>query len=474
MSPEQAGSGGEDIDTRTDVYSLGVVLYELLVGVLPLNPGKREEDALRPSARLRTLGDRTSITAQNRGADGPALARQLRGDVDAIALKALEKDRSRRYATPSELAADIGRYFGHEPVLARRAGAGYRVRKYIRRHRVGVAVAATAAVLLLSAAVAQTLALRRVTRERDRADRIAAFTTGMFKVSDPSATRGNTITAREILDKASKEIGAGLSKDPVLQAQMMHFMAHVYANLGLYSQAVSLLTRAVDIRRRVLGPENPDTLSSMSRQAKMLSAQSRHAEAEKLLRETLDTQRRVLGPDHPDTLVSMTGLAIVLRHEGRFAEGEKLQREALDTQRRVLGPEHSDTLLSMNNLANLLWYQRRYAEAEKLHRETLDIRRRLFGPEDMETLHSIGNLAIVLDAEGPHAEAEKLEREALGIQHRVLAPGHRDIIQSINNMAVDLAGQARYAEAGMFEREMLEIKRDSPGAGASGHTGVDG
>jgi eukaryotic-like serine/threonine-protein kinase len=352
--------------------------------------------------------------------------------VDAIALKALEKDRSRRYATPSELAADIGRYFGHEPVLARRAGAGYRVRKYIRRHRVGVAVAATAAVLLLSAAVAQTLALRRVTRERDRADRIAAFTTGMFKVSDPSATRGNTITAREILDKASKEIGAGLSKDPVLQAQMMHFMADVYANLGLYSQTQSLLTRAVDIRRRVLGPENPDTLSSMSRLARMLSAQSRHAEAEKLL------------------------------------------REALDTQRRVLGPEHSDTLLSMNNLANLLWYQRRYAEAEKLHRETLDIRRRLFGPEDMETLHSIGNLAIVLDAEGRHAEAEKLEREALGIQHRVLAPGHRDIIQSINNMAVDLAGQARYAEAGMFEREMLEIKRDSPGAGASGHTGVDG
>jgi serine/threonine protein kinase len=146
MSPEQADSAGVYVDTRTDVYSLGVVLYELLVGVLPLNPGKREEDALRPSARLRTLGDRTGITAQNRGADGPALARQLRGDVDAIALKALEKDRSRRYATPSELAADIGRYFGHEPVLARRTGAGYRVRKYIRRHRVGVAVAATAAV----------------------------------------------------------------------------------------------------------------------------------------------------------------------------------------------------------------------------------------------------------------------------------------------------------------------------------------
>src|ERR1039457_4718816 len=171
MSPEQADSAGVDVDTRTDVYSLGVVLYELLVGVLPLDlsgtpPDQalrrlREEDVPRPSTKLRTLGDRTGITARNRSADGPTLARQLRGDVDAIALKALEKDRSRRYATPSEFAADIGRYLRHEPVLARRAGAGYRARKYIRRHRLGAAVAATAAGLLLSAAGGQHFALRR-------------------------------------------------------------------------------------------------------------------------------------------------------------------------------------------------------------------------------------------------------------------------------------------------------------------------
>ena len=333
MSPEQADSAGVDVDTRTDVYSLGVVLYELLVGVLPLDLRAmpldqvlrtlREEDVPRPSAKLRTLGGQTGITAQNRGADAATLARQLRGDVDGIALRALEKDRSRRYPTPSELAADIRRYLRHEPVLARPAGAGYRARKYIRRHRLGVAFAATAVVLLISVAVAPLFALRRITRERDRADRIATFMTGMFKVSDPSIARGNSITAREILDKASKEIDTGLSKDPELQAQMMQTMGDVYGSLGLHSQALPLLTRAVEIRRHMLGPQHPETLTSMSSLGRSLMEQGHYAEAEKSQRKALDIRRRVLGPEHPDTLKSMHDLANLLYYEGRFVEAEK-------------------------------------------------------------------------------------------------------------------------------------------------------
>jgi len=469
MSPEQADSAGVDVDTRTDVYSLGVVLYELLVGVLPLDFGKtppdqalrrlREEDVPRPSARLRTLGEQTGITARNRGADGPTLARHLRGDGDAIALKALEKDRSRRYATPSELAADIGRYLGNEPVLARRAGAGYRARKYIRRHRLGVAVAATAAVLLLSAAVAQTLALRRVRRERDRADRIAAFMTGMFKVSNPSAARGNSITAREILDKASKEIDTGLSKDPEMQAQMMQTMGEVYDSLGLYSQAQSLFTRAADIRRRVLGPRNPDTLTSMSSLGWNLSEQGPLAEAEKLLRETVDNQRRVLGREHPDTLRSMHRLAVVFYFEGRYAETEKLDREVLDIARRVLGPEHPSTLSSMYNLAVVLNDEGRHAEAEKLEREALDIRRRVLGPEHPGTLISMVGLAMTLISQGRYAEAEKLDREILEIRRRVLGPEHPHTLGSMDELARALSYQGRYAEAEKLLRETREIQR---------------
>src|SRR6202022_3743837 len=186
------------------------------------------------------------------------------GDLDCITIKALEKARARRSGTPSELAADITRYLRNEPVVARPASRGYRLRKYVRRHRVVVATAGALAILLVGFAVMQAVQLRRVTRERDRANRITDFMTNMFKVSDPSEARGNSITAREVLDKGSKDIETGLAKDPELQAQMMDVMGTVYHNLTLYSRAQPLLERAVDIRVRVLGRQHPDTLMSIA------------------------------------------------------------------------------------------------------------------------------------------------------------------------------------------------------------------
>jgi serine/threonine protein kinase/Tfp pilus assembly protein PilF len=476
MSPEQAESAGEDIDTRTDVYALGVVLYELLVGELPFDVRKlavdevrrrlREQDAPRPSTKVRTLGAQSATIAHKRGTDPPTLTRQLRGDPDAIALKALEKDRARRYATPAELAADIGRSLRDEPVLAHSASAAYRTRKYIRRHRIGVAVAAAVAVLLVSVAVAQAFEVRRITRERDRAtrerdraDRITTFMTDMFKVSDPSAARGNSITAREILDKASKEIDPGLSKDPELQTQMMDVMGDVYQKLGLYAQAQSLVTRAVDIRRRVLGPVHPDTLKSMNNLGVVLTLEGHYAEAENLLRETLDVDRRVMGLEQPDTLRSMKSLAVVLYYEGRFAEAEKLHRETLEIRRRVLGPEHPDTLSSMSSLANVVDDQGRHTEAEKLDRETLEIRRRVLGPDHQDTLGSMSDLAVRLNAQGRSAEAEKLWRATLEIQRRVLGPEHPDTLATINNLAVVLDNEGHHTEAEKLFAETLEIRR---------------
>jgi len=479
MSPEQSDPVVRDIDTRVDVYSLGVVLYELLTGSLPIDLKQlrnqplyevvrqlREHDAPRPSTRVQAEKRSGTAAAEMRGTGSKHLARLLRGDLDWIAMKAIEKERERRYGTPSELAADVGRHLRHEPVLARPASAGYWLRTYVRRHRVAVAVVAGLVLLLAGFSVVQGLQLRRITqerdratRERDRATRITDFMTGMFKVSDPSQARGNNVTAREILDKASTEIDPGLSKDPELQAQMMFTMGNVYEKLGLYSQSQSLLTRALEIQRRVLGPEHPSTLGTMQSLSDIYLHQGRYAEAETMLRDTLDTRRRILGPDHPDTLKSMNDLGLVLTAEGRFADAEKVLRDTLEIKTRVLGREDSTTLNSMENLGNVFEATGHHADAERLYREALDIRRRVQGPDAPDTLQAMNNLGNILDNEGHHVEAEKLLRDALEIETRILGPEHPVTLMSMHNLGDILFEEGRYADAEEMMRDTLNVSR---------------
>lgn len=473
-SPEQIR--GETITTASDIYSLGVLLYRLLCGRRPYRQTANswldivrqvcDEEVERPSTALcradhsEDAGEILSVVAISdaRKTRPEDLRRRLLGDLDNIVLKALRKEPRERYSSAEQLSTDIGNHLRHVPVLAAAGGSAYRLRKYLRRHRFGVATAACLVTLLAAFAVLQTVQLHRITRERDRANRITDFMMKMFKVSDPSEARGNSVTAREILDKAATDIGKGLAADPALQAKMMYVMGQVYDGLGLYSTAGQLLQSAYDEQQRSLGPDDADTLRTARTLGWNLERRGHDREAGQLQDKTLQASRRVFGKDNIETLIVTNDLIWTLQGEGQYAQAEQLGREALALERRALGAENPVTLQVMSNLGWILTHQHEYAEAEKLLQDTVDIRRRILGADNPETLSAMNNLGITLRHEKRLAEAEQLYREMLGISRRVMGPEHPFTMRAMNNLANVVGDEKRYGEKETLHRQILEVR----------------
>jgi eukaryotic-like serine/threonine-protein kinase len=462
-SPEQAR--GEAVTTLSDVYSLGVLLYELLTsrrphrfdGVAPeeIDRRLREEEPLRPSAAV---------------APGPA-RKLLAGDLDTIVLKALHKEPARRYPSAQGLADDLDRFLSGRPVLARPDTLRYRAAKLVRRRPGTMAAGAAVAALVVGFALTMTVQAARLARERNKAReaeqharQVAGFLTEIFGVSDPAASRGHAVTAREVLDAGARRIRSQLQDQPLVKAALLQTMGNVYRNLGLPREGLPLIDESLELRRRALGEESPETATSLNDAAEVRRELSDYAAAEPLHRRALDLRLRLLGPNHEAVGESLNNLGLTLQGNDHLAEAEDLYRRALAVRRRALGERHPDVAVTLSNLGQVVNARGDLEEAERLKREVLRLRRDVLGPDHPHTLNSMHTLATTLSMRVKRKEAEPLFRETLALRLRVLGADHPDTTTTLNNLAFLLQDEGRLPEAEDLYRRGLEVRRRVLGA----------
>ncbi len=487
MSPEQANSGGEDIDTRTDVYSLGVILYELLVGEPPLELKKAahhelvrkllDDDAPKPSTKLRTLGDRSTQSARNRRTDLAVLTKQIRGDLDCIALKTLEKDRSRRYGSPSELAADIGRYLGNEPVLAAPPSPVYRLRKFAARNRTLLTtLCAAAAILLLATAMSLWQAVRASKAEsaaklqRARADTEAATAkavndflqddllsqAGTDSQGGPDVKPDPDVKVRTLIDRAAAKVGQKFAGKPMIESSLRATLANTYSSLGLFPQADRQIRDAYNLSRRSLGVEAPHTLDLQSNLAEIEADEGDYADATRENSALYETERRLYGQADPRTIVAMQSLAVTYIYAGQYARAEPLLVNALKTQSKSLGYDKLDTLNTSDSLATLYMDEGRYNDAAKLLDKGLESYKRVFGPDHPYTQREMHGLARVSLLQGNYAKADQLESAVLANNTRLLGPEHSHTLSTASMLAQIYLAEGKLAQAESLMKKTLQ------------------
>jgi serine/threonine-protein kinase len=505
-SPEQVR--GDAVTTSTDVYSLGMILYELLVGRRPYEFATRnfvdiyrvvtEEQPSRPSTVVTNVLE----------AGTDRVSRQLRGDLDNIMLMALRKEPQRRYSSVEAFSEDIRRYLQGYPVHARQPTFRYRSAKYVGRHKLAVTAAAAVFVLLSGFSVLLALQNRRIAEQRNAAQRaeekalqVTDFLVDLFETNDPAQSRGEALTAREILDRGAQKLQREFQGSPELKATLLNKVGTLYQKLASYDRAEALLREALAARRAQHGGADLATAESLHDLAVVLFSKADYEEAERMLRETLAIRRALLGDVHPDVARSsgvlagvhmqkgqldeaerrfrealaiwkrlgtededvasgLSGLALVLGRKGDSQQEEALFREALAMNRRVLGSEHTEVAAGLNNLASMLWEQGRLEDAEKLQREALALDRKLLGNEHPDVAIDLGNLGTLLRDQGHLDEAEKLQREALRIRRERLGDEHPDVAFSHAGLAEVLLSKGQAPAAIELAQRALAFPED--------------
>jgi eukaryotic-like serine/threonine-protein kinase len=454
MSPEQVLGDPLEVDIRTDVYALGLILYQLLSGRLPYDVNQRQ------------LPEAVQTIREQEPPDLRMIDRSYRGDIETIVRKALEKDKRRRYASAADLGADIQRYLADEPIAARPPSTSYQLQKFARRRR-GLMAGVVAVFLVLVAGVAAATSMAVKARQAEgearavndflRNDLLAQA--GASAQAGPNAKPDPHLEVRTALDRAAARIPGKFDKQPLVEGSIWQTIAEAYYDLGLYPQSDRQFERAIELRQRVLGEDNRDTLESMAWLAGSLLKEGKYAEAQPIAVRVLDIRRRVFGENDADTLASMHTLGNVYMLLGRYGEAAPLLSRSAEGRRKTSGEGDLQRLTTLNDLAVVYYRQGDQARTLAILSDLFEAERRFLGEENPYSLVTMNNLAILYRNLGNYAKAEEMTTKVLNVRRHVLGDAHSDTLNSLNTLAVLYASQGKYGLAEPLFLKALEGRK---------------
>ncbi|MGH7560897.1 MAG: tetratricopeptide repeat protein [Gemmatimonadales bacterium] len=457
-SPEQIR--GDQISTATDVYALGVVLYELLTGTRPFRSEDRsiteavrqvlEDDPVTPSARLgeRDIGERYR-----------SWRAEVRGDLDHIVLRALRREPAERYRTAQALLDDLERWRLRLPVQATPQTRRYRLRRFVQRNRVAVlgGAAVVAALVVGMAAFAWQARVARL--EAQKATRISAFVMSLLDVANPNIAKGDTLSSKALLDRGVERAEQELAGQPAIQAEIFHRLGELYFDLALHDEAQEMATRALALGRQAFGAESREVATSLVLLGAVLTNRGQYFAAESVMTAALDLSRRVYGPRTPEAAMALSWLGTINRMVARFDSAERYFRASIAIKEETLDADHPRLADDVNALSIVLERRGRHREALETVERGLAIRRKALGPEHVETALSMEGLARILPRFGRFAEAESLQLASLAIRRRLLGPNSVILAQSLSPLAFLAVGRGEYRKADSLITEAARLFR---------------